>query len=646
LVVYWRTGVFITDNYAVANGLVNVANGHLAITEIRYSLTLGSQPGLMYSADAVYARNYAHIFLSLPVLWILEGVAALFDIRLVLVAGHAGLVLVFFERLGRVADRHRLLALAGSALATGLFLTNVVLAPPLLETWLPLVALQLTTMLAVAFTGVVVYRLLAHLHGHRVGLLIGAGTVLASPVGFWASIPKRHSLSTLAVVTVLAAFYFSRTAHTGRRALGFRVLAYVTTALFAWLHGLEAFVVLVALVTVDFATAHTLRPRQIAVISVVFLVALSPFLLTNLVVTGNPLQPPRSIDQFRGQVDPLDRGVNEGGDAGARTSTPVPGNVTNGTATENVTNGTATGNVTNGTSPTTPGPASPLSESDSSPGLFTTLWTSIIGAGGLVVEQTIWAAEQSWGFFDDGLAAVQKDPSRLYHTFLRSGRIPVNVEYANSQQEAIDLALFEAAPLLGGLAGVLGAGVKRMYRRPSFQQVLASARQPERQVDLLAVVIALLFLLTYIERLPIQAQITVRYLLPIVPLGLYGVGRLGAVHRVVEHDWQWLAGSYLTTVVLGSLVLAVNLTWLNLAIGEAMQFHALLWLASASLFAVWTTGAGLKPDADRRTGAVVFAIPAGLTTVFLLFTGLVYFQYGQYALPIVEAVTEWFPVAV
>ena len=131
LATYWRVGVFITDSYAIANGLVNVADGHLAITEKTYSLTLGSQPGLWYADGAVYARNYAHIFLSLPALWVLDAFAALFDLRLVLAAAWSGLLLLLFDRLGRLLDHHTQFATAGAALGLLTFLGSALVAAPL-----------------------------------------------------------------------------------------------------------------------------------------------------------------------------------------------------------------------------------------------------------------------------------------------------------------------------------------------------------------------------------------------------------------------------------------------------------------------------------------------------------------------------------
>jgi hypothetical protein len=644
---YWRIGIFITDSYAIANALVNVADGHLEVTKITYSLTLGSQPGLWYSNGAVYGRNYAHVFASLPVLWALQGLTALFDPRLVLVAGYTGLVFGTFDQLGRLVDQYRRFALVGGLVAVVFFAWNAAVAPPLDEKWLAFAALQITGMLATAFVGVVLYRLLAHAHGRRLGLLAGFAVVVASPVGFWASLPKRHVFSSLAVISVLAAFYFARAADSERRRTGFRALCYVCIALLAWLHALEALVIFAAFVPVDLATSPSRRPKHLAVVGVVFLVALSPFLLTNLAITGSPLEPPRSLDPFSGQVDPLASDPTGGG-----TPTATPGQQTTPAGTNGTTTGTNATNATTapGTATSTPSAGAtppPGGDGDSSeaPSLITKFVSTLAALAGAVVSGTLWALGRGWSFIDTGITVLLSDHERLYYTFVRSGRIPVGVDYAINQQEAVDLALLEVAPLLAGLLGLVGAAGRRIRHVSKPRTIVRSLASPIRQTDILAVAMTVAFVLANLERLPLHAQLTVRYLVPIVPLGLYGVARLDAVQRVARTDWRWLVAPFLavTAIAGGGLLLAH--AQFGLAIGEAMQLHALLALVSAIVAGTWALIAGVRPSTDPRIGAVALSTPAALTTLFLLFSGLLYFQYAEYAVPVAGAVSDLFSAA-
>jgi hypothetical protein len=634
---YWRIGIFITDSYAIANALVNVADGHLAVTEITYSITLGSQPGLWYSNGAVYGRNYAHVFASLPVLWVLQGLTALFDPRLVLVAGYTGLVFGTFDQLGRLTDQHRRFALVGGLVAVVFFAWNAAVAPPLDEKWLAFAALQITAMLATAFVGVVLYRLLAHVHGRRLGLLVGFAVVVASPVGFWASLPKRHVFSSLAVVSVLAAFYFARVADSERRRTGFRALCYVCIALLAWLHALEALVIFAAFVPVDLATSPSRRPKHLAVVGVVFLVALSPFLLTNLAITGSPLEPPRSLDPFSGQVDPLASDPSGGGTPTATPGqqTPAGTNATNATTAP----GTATSTPSAGATP----PPGGDGDSSDAPGPIATFLSTLVALAGAVVSGTLWALGRGWSFIDTGITVLLSDHERLYYTFVRSGRIPVGVDYAINQQEAVDLALLEVAPLLAGLLGLVGAAGRRIHHVSTPRTIVRSLASPIRQTDILATVMTLAFVLANLERLPLHAQLTVRYLVPIFPLGLYGVARLEAVQRVARTDWRWLVGPFLAVAGIAGAGLLLAHARFGLAIGEAMQLHALLALVSGAMLGGWALIAGVRPDTDPRLGAVALSIPAALTTLFLLFSGLLYFQYAEYAVPVAGTITAGLP---
>ena len=654
---YWRVGVFITDSYAVANALYNLSNGNLAIVELQYSLTLGSQPGLVVAGDSAYGRNFAHVVASLPVLWLLEALTAVFDLRLVVAAGWSGLVVAFADQVGRLVDRHRPIAVGGAVLAGLAFLANVAVATPLSRRWLAFLSLQVTTLIATGLVAVAVYRLLAAVHGRRVGLLVGAGTVLATPLSFWGTIPKRHALSALFVVTVLAAFYASRTADSDRRALAFRALTYAVVALFTWLHALEALAVFAALVPVDLLTARSNHPRRLAVVGLVFALALLPFLVTNAAISGNPLRPPRALTPIQNLAEPPELGGGGTGGTGQSAATPAPtdppttgtetsGAAGNATATDGAgTDGgaTASGGTPTTATPTASGTTAPQSGNGSggaptgSPGPI----AAVSGFVTALVAAGVRAAEMGAGFFGRGVGAAVADPARLYYTFVESARVPEYVDYATTQEELIDLAVLEVAPRLGALGWGVAAGVRRLRTRPSLAAVRTALARPARQADLLAVAVAVSFASIYLSRLPLQTQITVRYLVPIMPLGLYGLGRLGAVQRVAEARPRSLVGPYLAVVALGGIALLAVHARFALAIGEAMQLHASLSLASVALIVVWTLVDATGIHRDDRVTRLVIALAAGLTTLFLLFTGFVYFGYADYALPAVDALTGW-----
>ena len=139
---------------------------------------------------------------------------------------------------------------------------------------LPTFALQLSTILAGAILVVAAYRLLAERHGTAVGLLAGATVLLGTPVAFWATTPKRHTVAAMFVVLAVYAFARSRRdGETHRTRTAFRAGAYACAGLLAWVHAPEALVLFVVFVLVDVPTAPDNSPRTLGLLGAVFLVA-------------------------------------------------------------------------------------------------------------------------------------------------------------------------------------------------------------------------------------------------------------------------------------------------------------------------------------------------------------------------------------
>jgi hypothetical protein len=621
VMLYWRIGVFLNDTYVFGNTLVNVASGSLAIERTVYSLTFGTQPGLHIVDGTVYGRNYGLAFAALPIYGLFELFAVVFDPRLVLVAFWSLLLYVTAEQVGHVFDHRRTASRIGFGVAVAVFLLNVVLATPLPRKWIAFASLQLTTMLAAALVGVGLYRVLGSLHGRRVGAVTGLAAAVATPVGFWASIPKRHAITALAAVALVASFYAARTTDAPRRRLGYRGVGYATIALTMWVHPPEGFVLFAGFAPVDLATAPSNSPRHLAVVALVFAIALTPFLATNALISGNPVRPPVLLPEYpedASETSVAPSAGRAGGDSdssepsGGSARTPVP-----------------------------PPDSSQLdgSRPDDAAGPVASVTGTVAQGVGRVVRV---ASETS--------SLLVTEPERLYYTFVRSGRIPgtLPVAYWSTDQETVELTVLETLPVAAALLTLpvlFGRSVRRHLARgragiASLSEVLAS---PVRGTDVLVLSLWGVYVLVYFPDLPLFSQITVRYLVPTYPLLLYGVARLGPVRTVIDDAGRWLAGVFVVTLFVGAAGLTAALFALDLAIGEAMQLHALLDLAAGAALLAWVSLASLTSFADERVGAVVLGVPAALTTLFLLFSGLLYFQYGRYALPVARAIAEFAP---
>jgi len=623
--VTWRVGFFIQDTYAMANTLVALTEGQLHVTELRYSLTFGSQPGLYEYGGRAYGRNYGMLALAVPLVWALEAGATVATPRLLL-AGlwtGAGLVLVTqvaeFDRF----DRGRTRAV-GSLLVTALFVTSVLTATELGEAQLALVALQLSTILAAATAGLVLYRLLTLLHGRRVGVAAGVGLGVATPVGFWATLPKRHTFVATLVLAVVYAFAVSRT-RGGPAALRARAGAYAIAGYITWIHAFEALFLVAVLGAVDLLTARDRSVRALALVGLVLLVASTPMLATNYAISGNPAQPPRVLPGVDTGFAPASPDTGGGGGetpSGGATPNGSSGNQTQATSTGGGGSGSTDGATEGGGG--RPAPSLLDTVRDGADAVVTFAGRAVIG----------------------GLAVLGQ-PERLWHTFVRSGTIP-SVGYGPNNHEAIELAVLEASPLLAGLAALPVLAGRRLlaltaHRRPSMGTLDPRDWRPARQTDLLVISLAAVLTVVYLPRLPLYSMLTVRYLHPVVALGMYGVCRIPAVRAGLSVS-RWLALSFLGSLAIALLVLLGGITGLGLAVGEAVQYNALWNLTAAAVCAVAVVGwtAGVDRISDRLV-AVAVALPAAFASAYLLLSGLVYFRYGHYAFDVVRVIADLLP---
>ncbi len=642
----WRVGIFIQDTVAVANALANVAEGRLALVDSPYSLFLGPQPGIVEVDGTLYGRNYGHVLLALPLLWLLQAGTALVGTKLLLAGAWSLALVAFATQAGTLTGRHEVrTVLSGVALLV--FGGNLATASALPDGVLALIALQLSTLFVAAFIAVFLYRLLRRFHGRSVGLAAGLAVVLATPVGFWATIPKRHVLTAGVAVLALYLFAVSRNQPDRRGTLA-RGGAYVALGLFTTVHPFEAFFLFVVFAVLDFATAPTYSVRSLVVIGVLFALSLVPFFVLNTLISGNPLQSPRILSGSGGIEFGFDPASDGGGtteptpDAGTDPSSiNSPGNATetpgNATTTPGNATGTATDRAGNGGTAT----ATPSDGGESGANPLMALLATVVGFLGSLLAFV--------GDLVDRSVAALTQPRRLYHTFVRSGQIPSEVSTISmnvNDYEAIELTLLESLPLAAALVWLPVAALRRVRERVAG----AGITTPRRQTDLLAAGFAVVFAFIYLPRLPLHSQITVRYILPVMPLLVYGVARCSVVRRALRDSPQWVIGGYLVTVVAGGLAVTAALSVLDPAIGEAMQFHALVGLATAGAAALVVGGWPLYED--TRVAAVGLALPAGATTVFLLLAKIEYFAYRlpgddspqAFVLDVVRVFAELLPI--
>jgi hypothetical protein len=227
-------------------------------------------------------------------------------------------------------------------------------------------------------------------------------------------------------------------------------------------------------------------------------------------------------------------------------------------------------------------------------------------------------------------------PERLWQVFVRSGYLPAVAVHEG--QLALRLSLLESMPLLGALLAAPVLATRRVRQYAAARDL--SPPGPARATDALVASIAVLYVLVYWRRLPIHASFTVRYLHPLYPLGAYALARVPAVRSVVTERLRLLAWSYGVWVLVGGQLLVVVLATVPETFSEAYQLHALLAAVGGGLVGAWSLVASIREN-HERSGAVVLAGAAALSSVFLVLSAVVYYDYSQdYALPVVRSVSE------
>jgi hypothetical protein len=599
--VVWRTDVFITDSYTLANGLYALTNGEVFMTEAAYGGTLDT-PGAEQAPGGLIARNYGAIVLSLPFWAVLEGLTAVTSLRVALVGLWSLALLALVVQGGAILDSERVVV-GGSLAVLALFGANVALGRTLDPSNIHFYALQLFHMTVAAFAPVLLYRLLRRIHGRRLGTTGAALLLFGTPLAVWAPYPKRHALTATVVLAVAYGLYRSRTGADGAllsSPVWFRALAYAVVGLYAWVHAPEALLLCLVLLAVDVPTAPDNSARSLAIVGGAFLVSLLPFFITNTVLIGSPLRPPRLLAV---------RGAG-GGQAVAGAGSGPAGSGSTGTG------GSGTGGlfaVVGQLIGTVTALLAPVTE------LVRTVATPVLILGDEIGK---------------GFVVLRERPTDLYHTFVRSGDAAGALNVTGA--ESVNLAVLESAPLLGATAGVLPVAWRR----------LKTASLPERTlpgrtiVDIFAALVIVTLTLQYASRLPLHAQVTVRYLFPVFPLGVYLLCRLSAVRRALTEHWRLFAWTAAGVTLIGGQLLVVVVHATVVGLGEAFQLHALLALPAATSLGLWALF-GRGDGQFGRVGAVLLGLATALTTLFVLLVAVEYYPLGDsHLLPLVGAVAE------
>jgi hypothetical protein len=576
----WRTGPLINDNTTLARTLEALSEGRVWIERAEGDFL--RTPGANVRDGRVYGRNYGQLVVSLPALLVVRAVDAVANLRVALFAAVHLTALALVAVLGDLFDRRRLLVLTGGPLVLGSFVLNLVLArqrrtPMDVE----IVALQVTALVVAGFAAVLLYRLVALEQNKRFAVFVALGSVVALPVGFWAPAAKRHVFSVFVCIGLL--FLLTRSRQTGTRELpGLGQVPVYRAAAYA---------------LVGFLTwVHAAEGLFVF------------FALVAVDVPTAPDNSPRSLAFV--------------GTAFAVSLLPVL-----------VTNVLVTG------TPFRP----PREVGGGAIAAAGTVSRSGATAVGLSLAATLavlgpvsWLVSEVAGLVTDSLA-VFTDPAQLYHIFVRSAGADLSTPQfeADIRYAGTNLSVLEAGPLLAAGIAVTGAWLSRLVQTP---------RRTLRQVSpttALAVALCVSYLLLYLSRLPLFAQFTQRYILPVFPLALYVFARSPMVCRLVDESGRLITWSYAFGVLVGGQLFLAVLLVQDVTISEAAQYNARLSLVAAGLVVVATCAVAVF-DRFERLAAVTVGLAGAAAALFVLVSGIYYFGWtGEAVVPVVQNLGEF-----
>ncbi|WP_255151781.1 hypothetical protein [Halorarius halobius] len=563
--LYWQSGVFINDNFTLVNALRAVSDGRL------YWQSQVSWPGTVTIDGRLYGRSYGIVVAALPFLWLLELFGPIVGVRFVAVGIWAVAVFGFAHHAGAVSGQRRGALLAAAGVVSVVALANALFAGPLDYGARFALALQLLAMVTTALIGVLVYRLLCRVESRTLGAFGGSAVVLATSVAYWASIPKRHVFTALLALLAVYGFAVSRTESEPRRGLVHRCLAYGAVGLTAWVNPAEAAVLFTVLLPLDVATAPSNDRMHLTGVGSAFALSLLPFLVTNTLVTGDPLTAPvMELTGFSGTGGgPPPSGGGGGGGGGGTT---------------------------------------PLVE-------------RLGRAASPILDPLVLV----WSVYADGLDVLLAEPLRLYQVFVDRGFDALTGQRVGS---ARNLSVLESVPFLAALVGALPS-LRHEGRTERLRAWLASA---DGRTDAFVIVYVALFTLLYLPRLPLRVQLTVRYLVPVVPGLVYLVCRVPVVKRSLQRNQTAALWTYAYGVGVGSLVSVVLFrlgptVGLGLSKNEIISMHGDIALLTAAALAVVTVAADVRDrDGLDRTVARLMALGAALGTVLVLVSFLHYWN--------------------
>jgi hypothetical protein len=290
---------------------------------------------------------------------------------------------------------------------------------------------------------------------------------------------------------------------------------------------------------------------------------------------------------------------------------------------------------TGGADPVVPGGGG---ASGDGPGTFVGRIVSVLSPALAVVSRFTQPLRLLTGELVAGIDVLFTRPGALYHTFIRSGDAAAALD--SSGRESVNLTILESAPVLAAVVG----GVPALWRRRDSISLPERVLAARTVVDVFAVILVLATTFQYASRLPVHAQLTVRYLLVLYPLGIYLLVRLPVVRRTLDDNWRVFVWTTASTVLIGGQLFAVGVFWTAIGIGAAVQLHGVVGLGAALPLSLWAL-VGRSEGSFGVSGAMLLGLTTGLSLIFTILVTIEYSPIGNtHLIPVIKIVSEIIPL--
>lgn len=275
------TRMLFSDEGVIVNQFYNFMHGSLELLFAKVDV----QKGIYITVENhLYGKfSYSLLVLSLPVYSALKNIDYFYGAHLFLLqiwALSGGFSVYLLAKSWKIKNA----VFGGLVFYFILIIVNMRYFNPIFfPKWGEIISIGFTNILITSFLIVMVYFLFEKMFSNKIAIFASLFIILATPISFYALTLKHHSLALL--LTVLAFYFFYK--YQEKKDLKFIYIAYVLSGLCVWTRTLDGAALMLSLLIIDILIFRR-GIKHIALISMIILVSLVPFLTFNQLILGNP----------------------------------------------------------------------------------------------------------------------------------------------------------------------------------------------------------------------------------------------------------------------------------------------------------------------------------------------------------------------